>query len=123
MKNPDYRFRRAGKFHRMSFRFLTHQRAVNTRQLAKFIVTTQEGAFGMAKTMKDRKMINSLYNSLKDYIESKTDAFVKMFHFGRFFRKSDSFTHHFFSLLLLMNASTKYILKRKCSSNFSYFFF
>ncbi|MDQ3712245.1 MAG: hypothetical protein M3388_08515 [Acidobacteriota bacterium] len=74
MKNQDYRFRRAGKFHRMSFRFLTHQRAVNTRQLAEFIVTTQEGAFGMAKTMRDRKMINSLYNSLKDYIESKTET-------------------------------------------------
>lgn len=33
----------------------------------------QEGAFGMAKTMRDRKMINSIYNSLKDYIESKSD--------------------------------------------------
>ncbi len=49
-------------------------RAVNTRQLAEFIVTTQEGAFGMAKTMRDRKMINSLYNSLKDYIESKCET-------------------------------------------------
>ena len=45
--------------------------SVNTRQLAEFIVTTQEGAFGMAKTMRDRRMSLSLYNSLKDYLESK----------------------------------------------------
>lgn len=49
------------------------KRSVNTHQLAEFIVTTQEGAFGMAKTMQDRRMINSLYNSLKDYLESKTE--------------------------------------------------
>lgn len=50
------------------------KRSVNTHQLAEFIVTTQEGAFGMAKTMQDRKMINSLYNSMKDYLESKAEA-------------------------------------------------
>lgn len=50
------------------------KQAVNTRQLAEFIVTTQEGAFGMAKTMRDKKMSMSLYNSLKDYLESKSEA-------------------------------------------------
>ena len=50
------------------------KRSVNTRSLAEFIVTTQEGAFGMAKTMQDRRMINSLYNSLKDYLESKFET-------------------------------------------------
>ena len=48
--------------------------SVNTRQLAEFIITTQEGAFGMAKTMRDRRMAVSLYNSLKDYLESKSEA-------------------------------------------------
>jgi AcrR family transcriptional regulator len=50
------------------------KKTVDTRQLAEFIVTAQEGAFGMAKTMRDRKMLNSLYNSLKDYLESKSEA-------------------------------------------------
>lgn len=50
------------------------KKSVNTHQLAEFVVTTQEGAFGMAKTMQDRRMINSLYNSLKDYLESKTET-------------------------------------------------
>lgn len=50
------------------------KKSVNTRQLAEFIVTTQEGAFGMAKTMRDRKMSVSLYNSLKDYLESKSEV-------------------------------------------------
>lgn len=49
------------------------KKSVNTRQLAEFIVTMQEGAFGMAKTMRDRRMSVSLYNSLKDYLESKSE--------------------------------------------------
>lgn len=48
--------------------------SVNTRQLAEFIVTNQEGAFGMAKTMRDRRISLSLYNSLKDYLESQSAA-------------------------------------------------
>ncbi|MBA2620760.1 MAG: hypothetical protein H0U87_06130 [Acidobacteria bacterium] len=31
------------------------KKTVNTRQLAEFVVTMQEGAFGMAKKMRDRK--------------------------------------------------------------------
>lgn len=45
--------------------------SVNTRQLAEFVVTMQEGAFGMAKTMRDRKISVSLYNSLKEYLDDK----------------------------------------------------
>ncbi|MDQ3064274.1 MAG: TetR family transcriptional regulator C-terminal domain-containing protein [Acidobacteriota bacterium] len=50
------------------------KKTVNTRQLAEFIVVAQESAFAMTKTMNDRKMLISLYNSLKDYLESKTEA-------------------------------------------------
>jgi alpha-D-ribose 1-methylphosphonate 5-triphosphate synthase subunit PhnH len=50
------------------------KKAVNTRQLAEFIVAAQESAFAMTKTMNDRRMLNSLYNSLKDYIESKAEV-------------------------------------------------
>jgi AcrR family transcriptional regulator len=47
---------------------------VKTRQLAEFVVAMQEAAFAMTKTMNDRRMLNSLYNSLKDYLESKSES-------------------------------------------------
>ncbi len=50
------------------------KKSVNTRQLAEFVVATQEAAFAMTKTMNDRRMLNSLYNSLKDYLESKSES-------------------------------------------------
>lgn len=50
------------------------KKAVNTRQLAEFIVASQESAFAMTKTMNDRRMLLSLYNSLKDYLESKAEV-------------------------------------------------
>ena len=49
------------------------KRNVNTRQLAEFIVAVQESAFAMTKTMNDRQMLRSLYNSLKEYLESKSE--------------------------------------------------
>ncbi|MGI8787653.1 MAG: TetR/AcrR family transcriptional regulator [Pyrinomonadaceae bacterium] len=49
------------------------KKSVNTRQLAEFIVAVQESAFAMTKTMNDRRMLDSLYNSLKDYLESKCE--------------------------------------------------
>lgn len=50
------------------------KKSVNTKQLAEFIVATEEAAFAMTKTMNDRRMLNSLYNSLKDYLESKSES-------------------------------------------------
>ncbi len=43
---------------------------INPRTLAEFIVTNHEGAFGMMKSMGDRKVFRSLHASLKDYLES-----------------------------------------------------
>ncbi len=45
--------------------------SVNTHGLAELVVTMQEGAFGMAKTMRDRRISVSLYNSLKEYLDDK----------------------------------------------------
>lgn len=50
------------------------KKSVNTGQLIEFVVATQAAAFAMTKTMNDRRMLASLYNSLKDYLESKTEA-------------------------------------------------
>jgi TetR/AcrR family transcriptional repressor of nem operon len=47
------------------------EKTADTRQLAEFIVATQEGAFGMVKSMADRKIYHSLYGSLRDYLFSK----------------------------------------------------
>lgn len=42
----------------------------NPRRLAEFIVMNQEGAFGMMKSMRDRKAFRSLHASLKDYLQT-----------------------------------------------------
>lgn len=47
------------------------KKTANTRQLAEFIVATEECSFGMVKSMADRKIYMSLYNSLRDYLLSK----------------------------------------------------
>ncbi len=49
------------------------KKTANTRQLAEFIVATEEGSFGLVKSMADRKIYTSLYNSLRDYLLSKTE--------------------------------------------------
>ena len=43
---------------------------VNTRELAEFIVTFQEGTFAMGKALGDRKIFESMYRSFKLHIES-----------------------------------------------------
>lgn len=50
------------------------KKSVNTRRLAEFVVASQESAFAMTKTMNDRRMLTSLYNSFKDYLESKMES-------------------------------------------------
>lgn len=44
---------------------------VDARRLAEFIVMVQEGSFGLVKSIGDRKIFNSLYDSLRDYLLSK----------------------------------------------------
>lgn len=41
----------------------------DTLALAEYIVTMQEGAFGISKTLRDRKVLQGLYESLKVYFE------------------------------------------------------
>ena len=43
---------------------------VNPRQVAEFVVTLEEGALGMVKNLRDKKVYWSLYDSLKQYLES-----------------------------------------------------
>ena len=43
---------------------------VNPRRLAEFIVTNHEGAFGMMKSLRDRKVFRSLHATLKEYLQS-----------------------------------------------------
>jgi TetR/AcrR family transcriptional regulator, transcriptional repressor for nem operon len=42
----------------------------NPRQVAEFVVMVEEGAFAMVKNMRDKKVYWSLYDSLKQYLES-----------------------------------------------------
>jgi AcrR family transcriptional regulator len=42
----------------------------NPRQVAEFVVMVEEGAFAMVKNMRDERVYWSLYNSLKQYLES-----------------------------------------------------
>lgn len=41
---------------------------VNPRQLAEFVVMVHEGVFGMAKSLKDKKVMWSIYDSLRDHL-------------------------------------------------------
>ncbi len=43
---------------------------VDTRELAEFIVTFQEGTFAMGKALSDRKIFDSMYKNFKRHIES-----------------------------------------------------
>ncbi len=45
------------------------KKTVQTKQLAQFIVTLQEGTYAMAKTLGDRKVFDSLYGSLRAHLE------------------------------------------------------
>lgn len=46
------------------------KKGTNTRQLAEFIVMVEEGSFGLAKSMQNKKMFTSFYNSLNDYLST-----------------------------------------------------
>ena len=43
---------------------------VNPRHVAEFVVTVEEGSFAMVKNLRDRNVYWSLYESLKQYLES-----------------------------------------------------
>ncbi len=43
---------------------------VDTKELAQFIVTFQEGTFAMGKALNDRKVYDSMYKSFKRHLES-----------------------------------------------------
>ena len=42
---------------------------LNGLQMAQYIATAQEGAYGMGKTLRDRKLLQSLLASLKAQLE------------------------------------------------------
>ena len=46
---------------------------VNTRQVAEFVVMVEEGSFAMVKNLKDARVYWSLYDSLKQYLESVSE--------------------------------------------------
>ena len=46
------------------------KKEIDPRQLAEFIVMNHEGAFGITKSIRDRKVFRSLHASLKNYLES-----------------------------------------------------
>ncbi len=43
---------------------------VNPRQIAEFVVMVEEGSFAMVKNLRDKKIYWSLYESLRQYLES-----------------------------------------------------
>lgn len=43
---------------------------VNPRQVAEFVVMVEEGSFAMVKNLRDKKVYWSLYESLREYLES-----------------------------------------------------
>lgn len=43
---------------------------VNVRRLAEFVVMNHEGAYGMVKSMRDKKVFRSLHAQLKDYLKT-----------------------------------------------------
>jgi len=46
------------------------KKGIDARQVAEFVVMVQEGSFAMVKNLRDRKVYWSLYESLKQYLES-----------------------------------------------------
>ncbi len=43
---------------------------VNTRQVAEFVVMVEEGSFALVKNLRDKRVYWSMYESLKQYLES-----------------------------------------------------
>lgn len=50
------------------------KKTTQTKQLAQFIVTLQEGTYAMAKTLGDRKVFDALYHSLRTHLEIHTSS-------------------------------------------------
>ncbi len=46
------------------------KKSANPRQVAEFVVMTHEGGFGLSKSFRDKKIFWSLYNSLREYLNS-----------------------------------------------------
>ena len=46
------------------------KKQINTRHLAEFIVMNHEGAYGMIKIVRDRKVFKALHSQLKEYLAS-----------------------------------------------------
>ncbi len=46
------------------------RKEVDTRQVAEFVVMVEEGSLGMVKNLRDKTVFWSLYESLKQYLES-----------------------------------------------------
>jgi AcrR family transcriptional regulator len=50
------------------------KKGADLRQIALFIVMCQEGAFGLVKSLADRKVFESLYVSLRDFLHSHAEV-------------------------------------------------
>jgi hypothetical protein len=50
------------------------KKSADTRQLALFVVMFQEGAFGLVKSLADRKVFESLYVALKEYLHAQAEV-------------------------------------------------
>lgn len=46
----------------------------DAREIAEFVVTLQEGTFAMGKALSNRRIFDSMYQSLKSYLDSKTQG-------------------------------------------------
>lgn len=46
---------------------------VSAREVAEFVVMVEEGSLGMVKNLRDKKVYWSLYESLRQYLESVSD--------------------------------------------------
>ena len=46
---------------------------VDPREVAEFVVMVEEGSFGMVKTLRDKQVYWSMFNSLKTYLESLSE--------------------------------------------------
>lgn len=49
------------------------KKSANPRQVAEFVVMTHEGGFGLSKSFQDKKIFWSLYNTLRDYLNSVSE--------------------------------------------------
>jgi AcrR family transcriptional regulator len=50
------------------------KKSADPRQIALFVVMSQEGAFGLVKSLADRKVFDSLYMSLKEHLHAQAEV-------------------------------------------------